>query len=63
MPHHARDSYADAYDHLVQVVNSGGDGSVIGEELFGASDLLESDGALRDAITDPAREGQTKRPW
>lgn len=52
-----RQSYRDAYDLLVRVINSGGSGQEIGEQLFGASDLISQNSSLRDALTDPARTG------
>ncbi len=50
-----RSTYDDAYDMLVRAVNSGGNGQEVGEELFGAADLLNANPSLRDALTDPAR--------
>lgn len=56
-----RDRFARARQMLVDSINSGGDGAQIGEDLFGASDLLESDHALREALTDPSRDTRAKQ--
>lgn len=52
--------YGDAHDLLVQAINSGGDGAQIGEDLFGASDLLTSTHSLCDSLTDPSRSNTDK---
>ncbi len=55
MSHMQRGTYSAAYEMLVQAVNSGADGKEIGEDLFGAADLLNANPSLLLALTDPSR--------
>lgn len=61
MSHMQRSTYEAAYQMLVHAVNSGADGKEIGEDLFGAADLLNANSSLLLALTDPSRASSDKQ--
>ncbi len=46
---------------LVKAINDGVDGQQIGEDLFGAADLLREDKKLARALTDPGRDAAARQ--
>ncbi|WRS30175.1 F0F1 ATP synthase subunit delta [Actinomycetaceae bacterium MB13-C1-2] len=61
MSHMQRSTYETAYEMIVKAVNSGADGKEIGEDLFGAADLLNANSSLLLALTDPSRTTEDKQ--
>lgn len=61
MPASRNEIFTKADDLLIKAINSGGDGTQIGEDLFGAADLLAANSGLRNALTDPARSAESKK--
>jgi F-type H+-transporting ATPase subunit delta len=54
-------SFADGQERLETLLTSGGtDAGGLGEALFAVTDVLAANPGLRRALTDPARDGQSK---
>jgi F-type H+-transporting ATPase subunit delta len=57
----SQESFADGRERLETLLASGGtDAAVLGDALFGITDVLAANPGLRRALTDPARDGQAK---
>lgn len=58
---HSQASLDDARSRFTPVLRAAGhEANALGEGLFAVADLLQDQGAVRRALTDPSREGQDK---
>lgn len=57
----SQSSTADARSSFAAVLRqTGADAQVLGTDLFAVADVLDGNGGLRRALTDPSREGEDK---